>query len=146
MFVPSSLRFRISLLVSGLVLSSVAAIVNAHGDVTPQKIDASSLPALGDTVHELNPYRGNAKALELGKSAYAQNCARCHGIDAVSGGIAPDLRLLPALDEGDDYFANKVRKGVVRNGMTYMPGFGEVIGEEGLWAIRTYLDSVYTEE
>ena len=36
-----------------------------------------------------------ADAIKIGGSAYGQNCARCHGLGAVSGGIAPDLRLLP---------------------------------------------------
>ena len=33
--------------------------------------------------------------MQIGSSAYNQNCARCHGLEVISGGIAPDLRLLP---------------------------------------------------
>jgi mono/diheme cytochrome c family protein len=31
----------------------------------------------------------NKLALKIGASAYNQNCARCHGLEAVTGGIAP---------------------------------------------------------
>lgn len=124
-------------------------LVHAHGDVTPQAVDVSKLKKLDGELTE-NPYRKDKSAAkhaaEIGSSAYNQNCARCHGLGAVSGGIAPDLRLLPVGTEGDEYYAEKVRKGVVRNGVTYMPPFGSVFGEEAIWAIRSYLDSVHVEE
>ncbi len=54
----------------------------------------AGLPVLGDKWRDENPYRTNALAQKIGASAYGQNCARCHGLEAVSGGIAPDLRQL----------------------------------------------------
>lgn len=127
-----------------VVSMAVAGGAFAHGNVTPQKIDTSVLPAVeGEPL--INPYRGNAVALTVGQNAYAQNCARCHGIDVVSGGIAPDLRYLPTGDEGDEYFIDRARNGVVRNGTVYMPAFKEVLGEPGMWAIRTYLESKHEE-
>ena len=66
----------------------------AHGDVVPQAVDTTGLEPLGKDWKESNPYRGNERAIEIGKSAFNQNCARCHGLGAVSGGIAPDLRFL----------------------------------------------------
>jgi len=97
----------------------------------------------------VNPYRGGpaqAAATEVGSSAFNQNCARCHGLEAVSGGIAPDLRHLPKGADGDEYFQMRVRNGSVRNGVTYMPPFGEIFSEEAIWAIRTYLDSRYEDQ
>ncbi len=127
------------------VFGFASASVHAHGDVTPQAVDTSKLPALKGPVDK-NPYVGNAEAIKLGSSAYNQNCARCHGLGAVSGGIAPDLRLLP-LDQGtDEYFKGKVQNGAVRNGVTYMPAFKDVFKEEAIWAIRSYLVSVHVEE
>jgi len=129
--------------VAALGFASIVAF--AHGDVTPQAVDTSKLPALKGPVDK-NPYVGNAEAIKLGSSAYNQNCARCHGLGAVSGGIAPDLRLLP-LDQGtDEYFKGKVQNGAVRNGVTYMPAFKDVFKEEAIWAIRSYLVSVHVEE
>jgi cytochrome c-550 PedF len=64
----------------------------AHGDVTPQAVDTRTLPQLGKELKAENPYRGHGEAIRVGASAYNQNCARCHGLEAISGGIAPDLR------------------------------------------------------
>src|SRR5262245_40713438 len=66
----------------------------AHGDVTPQAVDTSELPKLGEDWRAENPFRNNDVAIKIGTSAYTQNCARCHGLEAISGGIAPDLRNL----------------------------------------------------
>lgn len=134
---------------AALVLSTV---VLAHGDVTPQAVDTSSLETLGETWKSTNPYRGNQPAIKVGQSAYAQNCARCHGIDAISGGIAPDLRMLDrdcmsmankdaCLAEMDEYYAATVRKGRVRNGAVYMPPFDGILQQEAVWAIKAYLET-----
>ena len=69
-----------------------AGWAQAHGDVTPQAVDTKDVPKLGEAWRAENPYRGDAKAMAIGNSAYSQNCARCHGLEAISGGIAPDLR------------------------------------------------------
>ena len=66
-----------------------------------------------------------------------------HGL-AVSGGIAPDLRYLVPGDD-DEYFLGRVMSGAVRNGVTYMPAFGEIFSQEAIWAIRSWLDSVHVE-
>lgn len=116
-----------------------------HGDVTPQAVDTSKLKKLEGQVLE-NPYRGDKHAAEIGASAYNQNCARCHGLGAVSGGIAPDLRYLPVGKEGDEFFQMRIRNGSIRNGVTYMPPFGTIFSEEAIWAIRSFLDTVHTDE
>lgn len=132
--------------ICGALLLATTLQVWAHGDVTPQPIDITGLEPIkdSDTVWlEKNPYPGNEKAIEIGKHAYAQNCARCHGIEAVSGGIAPDLReKLPLGDEGDEIFKERMVNGAIRNGVTYMPKFDGVVKQEGLWAIRSWLASV----
>lgn len=117
----------------------------AHGDVTPQAIDISGLEPIKDSTVWLdtNPYSGNERAMEIGHAAYAQNCARCHGIDAVSGGIAPGLReTLPLGAEGDEIFKERMINGAIRNGVTYMPKFDGIVAQEGLWSIRSWLESV----
>ncbi|MBU0654066.1 MAG: cytochrome c-550 PedF [Gammaproteobacteria bacterium] len=125
---------------------SAATQVWAHGDVTPQAVDITGLEPIEDSANtwlDTNPYSGNEKAIEIGHHAYAQNCARCHGIDAVSGGIAPDLReTLPLGAEGDEFFKERMINGAIRNGITYMPKFEGLIAQEGLWAIRAWLESV----
>ena len=127
----------------------------AHGNVTPQPVDTTGLAPLGDEWRSVNPYSGNATALEIGASGFNQNCARCHGLEAISGGIAPDLRKLdnecagmkdkPAreacLKDNDDYMVTTVRHGRSRNGAVYMPPFEGVLSQEAIWAIKTYLES-----
>lgn len=129
----------------GCALLAVALLVSqevaAHGDVTPQAVDVSSLKPLGDTWADENPYRGNAEAIRIGTSAYNQNCARCHGLEAISGGIAPDLRKLEIDKETDQYYMQSVRRGKVRNGAVYMPPFEGILQQEAMWAIRAYLDT-----
>lgn len=115
--------------------------VEAHGDVVPQAVDVSTLKALGAEWRKENPYRGDKEAVRVGSSAYNQNCARCHGLEAVSGGIAPDLRMLPIDAETDEYYINTVRRGRVRNGAVYMPPFEEALSQEAMWAIRAYIET-----
>ena len=136
------------------LLASVTAVVwslatielRAHGDVTPQAVDTSGLPELGEEWLEENPWRDPdgeywEAALEVGSSAYNQNCARCHGLGAVSGGLAPDLRKLEADEIGDEWYLERFRNGYTQNGITKMPGFGELLGQEAAWAIRTYTET-----
>lgn len=124
-----------------LVMGSVGAVL-AHGDVVPQAVKTDGLKNLGDKWLKENPYRGNKRAIEIGTSAFSQNCARCHGIDAISGGIAPDLRYLPEGIEGDEWYMERVRGGAVRDGRVYMPKFEGVLSQEAMWAIRAWLETV----
>jgi len=140
---PARMRARARLLAAcgaaALALTAVGA--SAHGDVTPQAVDTSSLPKLGDGWRSENPYRRNDAAIKVGTSAYNQNCARCHGLEAISGGIAPDLRKLDLAPDTDEYFVQSVRRGKVRNGVTYMPPFESVLNQEAMWAIKAYLET-----
>lgn len=130
----------------------------AHGDVTPQAVDTHTLPQLGEELRKENPYRGSAAATEatsIGKSAYTQNCARCHGLEAVSGGMSPDLReldnecvdkkndseKLACFKEVDQYFMDFTMAGKVRNGAVKMPSFKATFSQEAVWAIKTYLET-----
>ncbi|HBO9841270.1 TPA: cytochrome c-550 PedF [Pseudomonas aeruginosa] len=135
------------LVLAGLSLSSLAL---AHGDVTPQAVDTKGLEPLGKEWRDTNPYRKpyakHDLAVEIGASAYNQNCARCHGLEAKSGGIAPDLRLLETGAEGDEWFKERVINGAVRDGAVYMSKMADFISQEGLWAIRSYLESVHVDE
>ena len=84
------MKMRIGL-IAGLFLGFAALDVQAHGDVTPHPVDTSSLPPLGKDWILPNPYRGSEKAVAVGAIGYLHNCAGCHGLNAESGGVAPDL-------------------------------------------------------
>ena len=127
---------------SALFFGTLAPQAFAHGDVVPQAVDTTGLKNVGADWLAANPYRKDKTAIRIGDSAFNQNCARCHGLGAISGGIAPDLRSLPAGDEGDEVFMQRIRKGAVRDGRVYMPPFEGTLSQEAMWAIRTWLETV----
>lgn len=136
-----------NLLATGAVVM-LATLLNAHGDVNPQAVDTSGLPETGDEWLTENPYRAEAAgedvwatAVQIGASGYNQNCARCHGLEVVSGGLAPDLRFLEAEEYGDEWYVERFRSGYTQNGTTKMPAFGELLGQDAAWAIRTYIET-----
>ncbi|MEO9524337.1 MULTISPECIES: cytochrome c-550 PedF [Marinobacter] len=136
------------LLASALLLISVALLLaseqaRGHGNVTPQEVDTGKLPELGDEVRTENPFReGNelakfqSEAAAVGESAYAGNCAGCHGIRAMSGGLTPDLRELSIWD--DEYYIGRVRNGTDRG----MPSWKKTLDQNAMWAIKTYVESL----
>ncbi|SDO30775.1 cytochrome c-550 PedF [Methylobacterium phyllostachyos] len=127
----------------GLVLAASGAL--GHGDVQPQPVKTDGLKPLGTEWLAENPYKGDAHAISIGASGFNQNCARCHGLEMISGGLAPDLRYLPQGKEGDEYFVERMKHGAVINGVTKMPVFDGLISQEGLWAIRSYIESKHEE-
>jgi cytochrome c-550 PedF len=149
---PVRISFTIAAAMATVLTSLLA---HAHGNVTPQAVDTTGLMPLGDKWRDENPYRSDKTALKIGSSAYNQNCARCHGLEAVSGGIAPDLRQIDrdcvgikieakkqlCYKETDNYFLTSVRRGKVRNGAVYMPPFEGVFNQEAMWAIKAYLET-----
>ncbi len=149
-------RFRIARRVGAALLAlGACVVVAAHGNVTPQPVDTTGLAPLGEDWRSVNPYSGNPTAVEIGSSGFNQNCARCHGLEAISGGIAPDLRRLDndcatmkdkaareaCVKDNDDYMITTVRHGRSRNGAVYMPPFEGMLSQEAMWAIKTYLES-----
>lgn len=127
---------------------ALTSIAFGHGDVTPQAVNTEALPEVGEEWLTENPYRVDTigedawtKAIEIGASGFNQNCARCHGLGAVSGGLAPDLRYLEAEEYGDEWYAERFRTGMTQNGITKMPAFGELLGQKAAWAIRTYVET-----
>lgn len=136
----SSISLRTLILGAGLAWTMAAF---GHGNVTPQPVDTGDLPDLGTEALNENPFRAgnehgdlNAQAVEVGKSAYAGNCAGCHGIEAQSGGLTPDLRELTEWD--DEYYIGRVMNGTDRG----MPSFKSNLGQTAIWSIRTYVESV----
>ncbi len=138
-----------------LVLGLFAVGAQAHGDVTPHPVDATALKQIGSEWVDANPYRGNEKAIEIGAEGYLHNCAGCHGLNAVSGGVAPDLLKLGVdclgmADEGkascladtDEYFRDIVLNGKkTSDGRVTMPSYESVFSQEAVWAIKSYIDA-----
>lgn len=137
-----TVSFSFKILTTAALLG-VAGLAVAHGNVTPQPVDTGELPVLGDELLIENPFReggshedANALAVKIGESAYAGNCAGCHGIRAMSGGLTPDLRELSEWD--DEYYVTRVRNGTDRG----MPSWKGILDQNAIWAIRTYVESL----
>ena len=129
-----------------LIASVSATHVYGHGDVAPQPVDTTGLDVVGEEWAEENPYRikgGDQYELakKIGSSGYNQNCARCHGLQVISGGIAPDLRFLDEGIDGDEWFLQRIRHGYSQNGAYKMPPFEGVLSQEAMWAIRSYIET-----
>lgn len=134
---------------AGLAFAGSFGIALAAGlplGISP--IDIGNLPTNGDEWLEENPYRAETageevwlEAIKVGESGYIQNCARCHGLGAISGGLAPDLRFLEAAQDGDIWFVERFTVGYTQNGTTKMPAFGDILGQDAGWAIRTYIET-----
>lgn len=132
--------------IAALGFLAVATLANAHGNVTPQPMNTDALPDVGEEWLSVNPYRDASKeiwekAVEIGSSGFNENCARCHGLGAISGGTAPDVRFLSADEEGDSWFAERFQSGYTQDGVTKMPAFAEILDQKAAWAIRTYIES-----
>lgn len=128
------------------LLGAMSRDVRAHGDVTPQKVDISGLEPLGTEWRTANPYSGNPRAIEIGTSGYGGNCARCHGLQVISGGIAPDLRYLEKGKIGDEWFIQRIRHGAKnQDGTSIMPAFEEFLPQEAMWAIRSYIETQHQD-
>jgi cytochrome c-550 PedF len=143
------MKVRASTVAMGLAALAVGASISgrviAHGNVTPQAVDTTALPDIGTEWLKHNPYRGNATAIKIGEGAYGQNCARCHGLEAISGGIAPDLRYLEVGDSGDEWFIQRYQHGSARDGKVYMPPMGDVLGQKAGWAIRAWIETKHSD-
>ena len=136
---------------AGLAQFTISNVGHTHGDVQPQVVDTEGLEPTGEEYLEQNPYRlaGDEQyelAIEIGASGYNQNCARCHGLEGISGGIAPDLRALEDGEFGDEWYMERVRKGYSQNGAYKMPPFEALLSQEAMWAIRSYLENLPKED
>ncbi len=123
--------------------------------VTPQ-VDTSTLPPAAQTWNEPNPLRGNQEATVIGRSAFNQACAQCHGADANgSRSPAPDLRRMGAgckriaddtlrqrcQGDADAFFIKSVRYGKQKFGIVHMPPWEGVLTPEVVWSLRSFVEN-----
>ena len=146
-------------LLAGLTAVLCSSLALANEVAVAPAVSPDGLPPLGETWLAENPYRGNPAALAIGRDAYNQACARCHGADASTNAApAPDLRQLnrfckrisdaelnaACMRDNDAYFAKTVRNGKVIVGVTHMPPWQGVLKQELAWAIQVFFESRVT--
>lgn len=144
-----------------LLLCFVLASPTAWADapIAP-KVDMATLPAIAGGWAEINPLRGNANAIIVGREAFNQACAACHGVDANgSRSPAPDLRRMgrgcqrvqdTALrqrcqSDADHFFVKSVRYGKQKFGIVHMPPWEGVLDPALIWSIRTFVENAPRE-
>ncbi len=148
------MKLRKSLLfIAASLLAAHAA--HAYEVVTPQ-VDTSAVPEAAKTWNEPNPLRGDANAAVIGRSAFNQACAQCHGADANgSRSPAPDLRRMGigcrriqdqalrqrCMGDADAFFIKSVRYGKQKFGITHMPPWDGVLKPEVVWSIRSFVEN-----
>jgi cytochrome c-550 PedF len=139
------MKKRFAAVLGCTLLMAVSAFAGSSGNQPPTAFDTSGLNAVGAEWLKENPYRIDVAqktlAISIGASGYNQNCARCHGLEVISGGMAPDLRYLEEGKFGDEWFIERLRNGYAQNGLTKMPKFEGIFTQEAMWAIRTYIES-----
>jgi len=83
-----------------------------------------------------------AAQLENGKYRYGSTCMVCHGALVVSGGVVPDLRMLPASKHA--IFKEIVYDGVIHG--AGMPRLGDLLTEQDVRDIQAYVISRASED
>jgi cytochrome c553 len=138
----------------GCTLTLGAAL--ASEEIKRPAVDTSGLPALAAGWAEVNPLRGNALAIDIGREAFNQTCARCHGENANgSRSPAPDLRRIGSTclriqdaalkqrcqSDADHFFITSVRFGKQKFGIVHMPPWDTVLEPTLIWSLRTYVEN-----
>ncbi|WP_290871991.1 PQQ-dependent dehydrogenase, methanol/ethanol family [Aquabacterium sp.] len=93
----------------------------------PPKMTAAALPPL-ETV------TADAATLQIGRTMFNGLCANCHGLNAVSGGVVPDLRYLTP--EKHQIFLGIVYGARTARGM---PAFSGLLKPDDVEVLRQYI-------
>jgi putative heme-binding domain-containing protein len=84
-----------------------------------------------------NPFRDNPQAAAAGAEVFRVHCAACHGARG-EGGSGPDLSegIYAGGDRDEDL------RYVVMRGRDVMPGFRNILSEESIWQVVSYVRSL----
>ncbi|MDA8098882.1 MAG: cbb3-type cytochrome c oxidase subunit II [Nitrospiraceae bacterium] len=140
----------ISALAGKTEMDALVAYLQSVGTAVKKKASRVVAEA-GARQHEKNPLAGDAKAIALGKTLFAENCEACHGANG-QGGIGPSLADdvffgVKGDVADDDYFEvinNGIEPGMVEEGRVAkdtMPEF-KALGKDKIWSLVAYIRSV----
>lgn len=117
---------------------SLGARVKPEARIVTFKLGGqAALPPARQAVVALPPLetvKADASQLQIGRSLFNGLCANCHGLNAVSGGVVPDLRYLTQEKHG--LFAGIVYGGRTNRGM---PSFAGGLAQDDVERIRQYI-------
>lgn len=153
-------KLAIPVLLAALLFAGKAAAGDPSIEALPPATDISSLPALGPGWRDVNPYRGDAGVVDVGRALFNESCAICHGVDANNRNHAgPNLLRLHrgcrkvaepelmqrCLSDVDHYFMKSVRNGKRVLDVRHMPPWEGVMSQESMWAIKTFIEARIAE-
>ena len=90
--------------------------------------------AITNTIPE--PLDASEETLTKGSHAYANTCLACHGDQAYSSGLIPNLRYSPITGNADAWSTIVMDGALAERGM---PNFGKLIDSDTAEAIRAYV-------
>ncbi len=90
----------------------------------------------------VNPYAGRPEAIAAGRILFAENCAKCHGADALGRHNRPSLRSERIERATDGELAWMLRNGYAWKGM---PSWSS-LPEPERWQVIAYLRSLPGDE
>jgi len=79
---------------------------------------------------------GDEETLETGRVEFAKNCVGCHGVDAIAGGVLPDLRWSPYISSAEGFKAVVIDGALQDKGMV---SFARNLSESDAEAIRAWV-------
>ncbi len=128
---------------SFFALFSIAIMVSMMSFIAPQTKKAWEVPAKYKAMK--NKSKGNAAAINMGKTLWAKNCKSCHGMGKGDGPKAAALKTkmddltsneFKAKSDGDKYYMSFI-------GKDEMPNFEKKIpDEEERMAILSYMETL----
>lgn len=126
------------------------------GPMNDQEISAITEYILSIQTGELEEPDAQAFVGQSGEDLYANNCARCHGVDA-QGRVGPNLRVIfdqfgaePGAEQTTSEDVTEAREGIeyiLTNGLyvptgAYMPSFADDLTPDAITRIIDYLESI----
>jgi mono/diheme cytochrome c family protein len=110
------------------------------GQLAQERPNASQGSAASQS-GQMNPFNGDPCLIATGRSLFNQHCSHCHSPDAMNPEPRTDLRRLKLRygESADEVFYTTVTQGRPNVGM---PSWREVLSDEVIWKIKTFLNSV----
>jgi mono/diheme cytochrome c family protein len=93
---------------------------------------------------QTNPFSSDLALIAAGRSLFNQHCSHCHSPNAMNPEPRTDLRRLKLRygERADEVFYTTVTQGRPNAGM---PSWREVLSDEVIWTMQTFLNSVQKE-
>ena len=96
-----------------------------------------------------NPYPVNDAAVARGEKMFSIYCQACHGVEGKGGAAVANNEsgkrypVLPSMLSGDGNVTSMRTDGylylTIRNGAAVMPGYGQAMDDDEMWAIVSYI-------